>query len=294
MKYKQVFRCLYVFSKLGEINEFTGYYVSNRKSQNEILAEGENDVKSNDPTVVLTNFYEKIVGFFLIEDYIFQNTKRKLFLRTEINEMWNFTMDKANAFTLKRVEQFESESKLKEFVKFLKLFSDTIKLFNLPSSSINQTIEKLTYVYANKLLAITSEKLCSLLVEDGYKPTVINSPLELENLVLTHGLSIDINQRGLQMSLDNFRSVTCAFTVAVPKFCDTVKMFAKELYEFIAALREKEDLLIQMLNQLIKGTAHAILNNVVTWYFLHILQLDFLSYLNCLLQERKDNRCFNA
>uniref|UniRef100_A0A8C5SHU9 Exocyst complex component 6 n=1 Tax=Laticauda laticaudata TaxID=8630 RepID=A0A8C5SHU9_LATLA len=89
--FSPVYRCLHIYSVLGDAETFENYYRKQRRKQARLVLQPQSNM--HETVEDYRRYFSQIVGFFVVEDHILHATQG-LITRAYTDELWNMALSK--------------------------------------------------------------------------------------------------------------------------------------------------------------------------------------------------------
>jgi hypothetical protein len=92
--FSPVYRCLHIYTVLGEREAFELYYRTQRKHQARLVSERQGNAART--LAAYQSYFYQIAGFFVVEDQVLHTTDG-LITRETMDDLWDMTVSKIAA-----------------------------------------------------------------------------------------------------------------------------------------------------------------------------------------------------
>ncbi|XP_016142839.1 exocyst complex component 6-like [Sinocyclocheilus grahami] len=103
--FSPVYRCLHIYTVLGDRETFENYYRKQRKKQARLVLQPQSNM--HETVEGYRKYFNQIVGFFVVEDHILHATQG-LVTRAFTDELWNMALSKIIAVLRTHSRKFDS------------------------------------------------------------------------------------------------------------------------------------------------------------------------------------------
>ncbi|GAM26333.1 hypothetical protein SAMD00019534_095080 [Acytostelium subglobosum LB1] len=257
-----LYQCLFIYSSLGLMEEFQGYYTLNRMLQFQMV------IQPKEHGQVWESFLQQIAGYFMVESMVIDTTHPHL-SKTAINECWNTALVKITSVLQELFTHCHDTRSLISFKKFVLVFTNTLSLYGYHVQPLLYMLDTMKEKYCQFAIVEGVEMFTKILESESNVTLYVETPEEYRNLILANNLDPDF---GKSTSTDNSddndeQQQTPAvddeslakmlpkafpFSKLVPQFYTLLKRFISEFYEFTSQLSENEDFIIRSTDTLIR------------------------------------------
>jgi len=178
--FSPVYKCLHIYSVLGEREEFEKYYRKQRRQQATLTLQPPSNMhESIDGYRV---FFHGIVGFFVCEDHIL-NTGNGLITRGHLDEVWSNASGRIFS-TLQTHSAYCTEAGFMLKIKNLMLlFSNTLQGYGFAVEKLYALLHELRDHYNEVLMQSWVKRFRDIFDSDNYHPVQINTPAEYDKIL---------------------------------------------------------------------------------------------------------------
>ncbi|KAI8789097.1 exocyst complex component 6B-like isoform X3 [Biomphalaria glabrata] len=295
--FSPVYRCLHIYSLLGDKEKFESYYRSQRWKQAWLsLQPPPNMHESLD---LFKKYFHDIIGFFVVEDHILHTTQG-LVTRSHMDELWEKTVEKLSAtlritwekqmesFQEKKtnnnqvaennnLEEMEIEEKscklaslMLEVKKLIVLFCHTLKGYGFSVGRLLELLLEMRDRYSVILSDQWIDVFTDIFTEDNYTPILCDKPEDYVIICSQFPYTdkeLDKSEYPRQFPFSQF----------VPSIYVQVKEYINACLKFSADLHlshtEIDDMIRKSANQLLTKTLGACLSKLIKKPSLSLLQL---------------------
>lgn len=174
VNFSPVYRCLHIYSVIGERDAFETEYREDRTKQAELTFRFTNQDNNKD-------YFCKIVGFFVIEDALL-HTSQGLVTRATVDELWELALNKLESH-LTQSSQWEEPEQLLDLKLLIVMFCQTLGGYGFNVSRLYKLLVKLYQRYCDCLQTKWNQKFETIFYKDNYSPITVHSEKELKDLM---------------------------------------------------------------------------------------------------------------
>uniref|UniRef100_A0A9L0TKK4 Exocyst complex component n=1 Tax=Equus caballus TaxID=9796 RepID=A0A9L0TKK4_HORSE len=149
--FSPVYRCLHIYSVLGDEEAFENYYRKQRKKQARLVLQPQSNM--HETVDGYRRYFTQIVGFFVVEDHILHVTQG-LVTRAYTDELWNMALSKIIAVLRAHSSYCTDPDLVLELKNLIVIFADTLqqsfpKKFPMSQSVPHIYIQVKEFIYAS-------------------------------------------------------------------------------------------------------------------------------------------------
>ncbi|XP_025094033.1 exocyst complex component 6B-like isoform X3 [Pomacea canaliculata] len=289
--FSPVYRCLHIYSVLGDKDKFETYYRQQRWKQARLSLQPPQNMHESIES--FRKYFHDVVGFFVVEDHILHTTQG-LVTRSYMDELWEKAVEKMTA-TLrsasdKQREEYRHElpasleeelgdeevqsckvaGLMLEVKKLIVLFCHTLKGYGLSVGRLLELLLEMRDRYSEILSEQWVEVFSEIFAKDNYTPICCESAEEYM-LILSQ---FPYQDQTLEESPYPRRF---PFSQFVPNIFNQVKEYINACLKFSADLHlshtEIDDMIRKSANQLLTKTLGGCLSSLIKRPNLSLLQL---------------------
>ncbi|GFO13501.1 exocyst complex component, partial [Plakobranchus ocellatus] len=275
--FSPVYRCLHIYTVLGDKEKFESYYRAQRWKQARLsLQPPPNMHESLD---LFKRYFHDIIGFFVVEDHILHTTQG-LVTRSHMDELWEKAVEKLSATlrstSARLVSNGTAEQSCKmaylmlEVKKLIVLFCHTLKGYGFSVGRLLELLLEMRDRYSVILSEQWVQVFNDIFAEDNYTPIMCETPEDY--LMVTS--QFPYKDKDLEKS-EYPRQIP--FSQFVPSVFVQVKEYINACLKFSADLHlshtEIDDMIRKSANQLLMKTLGGCLSNLIKKPKLSLLQL---------------------
>lgn len=168
--FSPVYKCLYIFTVVGERETFDTYYRKQRRKQARLALELNHGTRDANIEAYKAYFHQ-IVGFFVVEDIILHTTKG-LVTRSTVDDLWEMAASKIAPVLLTCTQSAycEDPSLLLKVKELIVWFCHTLSGFGFNVNKIFEVLLEMRHQY-NEILSKDWEAIFKQIFdEDNYTP----------------------------------------------------------------------------------------------------------------------------
>ncbi|XP_013074832.2 exocyst complex component 6B-like isoform X5 [Biomphalaria glabrata] len=265
--FSPVYRCLHIYSLLGDKEKFESYYRSQRWKQAWLsLQPPPNMHESLD---LFKKYFHDIIGFFVVEDHILHTTQG-LVTRSHMDELWEKTVEKLSATLRITWKSCKLASLMLEVKKLIVLFCHTLKGYGFSVGRLLELLLEMRDRYSVILSDQWIDVFTDIFTEDNYTPILCDKPEDYVIICSQFPYTdkeLDKSEYPRQFPFSQF----------VPSIYVQVKEYINACLKFSADLHlshtEIDDMIRKSANQLLTKTLGACLSKLIKKPSLSLLQL---------------------
>jgi len=262
-----VYRCLHIYSVLGERETYERYYRKQRAQQCTLTLTPPNNM--HEDIDGYRTYFHAIVGFFVCEDHIL-NTGGGLVSKGYLEEVWQGATAKIVA-TLRTHTAYCTDSRLMLNIKNLvMLFASTLKSYGYNVDRLYELLQELRDHYNEVLMQRWVTLFRDIFEEDNYHPIQVNTLLEYQDIIKT----FPFESQTLENS--NFPK-QFPFSGMVPRVYNEVQDFILSCLQFSEDLQltqaDLDETVRKSTNLLLTRTLSGCLSSLIRKPNLSLLQL---------------------
>jgi len=178
--FSPVYKCLHIYTVLGERDEFEKYYRKQRRQQATLtLQPPANMYESIEGYKV---YFHGIVGFFVCEDHVL-NTGNGLITRGHLDEVWASASSKIFG-TLQQSSAYCTEAGFMLKIKNLMLlFSNTLQNYGFAVDRLYALLQELRDHYNEVLMQSWVKRFRDIFDKDTYTPIQVTTITEYQDII---------------------------------------------------------------------------------------------------------------
>ncbi|MBZ3876098.1 Exocyst complex component 6 [Sciurus carolinensis] len=173
--FSPVYRCLHIYSVLGDEETFENYYRKQRKKQARLVLQPQSSM--HETVDGYRRYFTQIVGFFVVEDHILHVTQG-LVTRAYTDELWNMALSKIIAVLRAHSSYCTDPDLVLELKNLIVIFADTLQGYGFPVNRLFDLLFEIRDQYNETLLKKWAGVFRDIFEEDNYSPIPIVSEEE--------------------------------------------------------------------------------------------------------------------
>uniref|UniRef100_A0A672GZ77 Exocyst complex component n=1 Tax=Salarias fasciatus TaxID=181472 RepID=A0A672GZ77_SALFA len=254
--FSPVYRCLHIYTVLGDRETFENYYRKQRKKQARLVLQPQANMVTTHTPPVFTH-----VGsvFFVVEDHILHATQG-LVTRAFTDELWNMALSKIIAVLRTHSSYCDDPDLVLELKNLIVIFADTLQGYGFPVTRLFDLLFEVRDQYNETLLKKWAQVFREIFELDNYSPIPVDTEEEY-SLVLSRFPFHDaeIEKQDFPKKLPMSQSVPQIYT-QVKEFIYASLKFSESLHR---SSTEIDDMLRKSTNLLLTRTLSSCLQNLI-------------------------------
>eukprot|EP00795_Rhopilema_esculentum_P012131 gene12131-2735_t len=250
--FSPVYRCLHIFTALGEREHFERHYKRERKQQSRLAFDWQSAGSHNihESLDAFQSYFHVIVGFFLVEDTV-MTTTQGVVTRGTVDELWEHAIPKIRSDLTAQCANLEDPEMMLKVKELVVWFSHTLAGYGFSVTALYDLLTKMRDQYNEVLAKKWTKGFSELGSTDNYTSLYIANEEELSIL--------EEFPKHLCPSKDGFPKMY-PFSAYVPKAFKQVKEY------ILASTRFNENLNISRteIDQAIRKSTNFLLTNVLS------------------------------
>uniref|UniRef100_A0A3Q2DZP3 Exocyst complex component n=1 Tax=Cyprinodon variegatus TaxID=28743 RepID=A0A3Q2DZP3_CYPVA len=254
--FSPVYRCLHIYSVLGDRETFENYYRKQRKKQARLVLQPQANM--HETVEGYRRYFNQIVGFFVVEDHILHAT-RGLVTRAFTDELWNMALSKIIAVLRTHSSYCEDPDLVLELKNLIVICADTLQGYGFPVSRLFDLLFEVRDQYNETLLKKWAAVFREIFESDNYSPIPVET--EEEYKLVTSRFPFhdpEIEKQDFPKKLPMSQSVPQIYT-QVKEFIYASLKFSESLHR---SSTEIDDMLRKSTNLLLTRTLSSCLQNL--------------------------------
>lgn len=265
--FSPVYRCLHIYTVLGERDIYERYYRKQRAQQCTLTLQPPTNM--HEEIDGYRTFFHGIVGFFVCEDHIL-NTGGGLVSREYLEEVWSGALSKIIG-TLRNHSAYCTDAALMLKIKnLMMLFASTLQSYGYQVDKLYELLQELKDHYNEVLMQRWVSRFRDIFEEDNYHPIQVSTIVEYNQVTATFPL------QSPSMEFQPFPK-QFPFSAQVPRVYVEVKEFIISCLEFSRDLQlpqtELDETVRKSTNLLLTRTLSGCLSSLIRKPSLSLLQL---------------------
>ncbi|KFO29929.1 Exocyst complex component 6 [Fukomys damarensis] len=178
--FSPVYRCLHIYSVLGDEETFENYYRKQRKKQARLVLQPQSSM--HETVDGYRRYFTQIVGFFVVEDHILHVTEG-LVTRAYTDELWNMALSKIIAVLRAHSSYCTDPDLVLELKNLIVIFADTLQGYGFPVNRLFDLLFEIRDQYNEILLKKWAGVFRDIFEEDNYSPIPVVSEEEYKIVI---------------------------------------------------------------------------------------------------------------
>ncbi|XP_017287346.1 exocyst complex component 6 isoform X8 [Kryptolebias marmoratus] len=256
--FSPVYRCLHIYTVLGDRETFENYYRKQRKKQARLVLQPHANM--HETVEGYRRYFNQIVGFFVVEDHILHATTG-LVTRAFTDELWNMALSKIIAVLRTHTSYCEDPDLVLELKNLIVIFADTVQGYGFPVNRLFDLLFEVRDQYNETLLKKWAVVFREIFESDNYSPIPVETEEEYKLVVSRfpfHDAEIE-KQQDFPKKLPMSQSVPQIYT-QVKEFIYASLKFSESLHR---SSTEIDDMLRKSTNLLLTRTLSSCLQNLI-------------------------------
>ncbi|XP_018616617.1 exocyst complex component 6 isoform X2 [Scleropages formosus] len=255
--FSPVYRCLHIYSVLGDRETFENYYRKQRKKQARLVLQPQSSM--HETVEGYRKYFNQIVGFFVVEDHILHATQG-LVTRAFTDELWNMALSKIIAVLRTHSSYCNDPDLVLELKNLIVIFADTLQVYGFPVNRLFDLLFEIRDQYNETLLKKWALVFRDIFEQDNYSPIPVESEEEYKSVISRFPFhDAEIEKQPFPKKLPMSQSVPQIYT-QVKEFIYASLKFSESLHR---SSTEIDDMLRKSTNLLLTRTLSSCLQNLI-------------------------------
>ncbi|XP_053438699.1 exocyst complex component 6 isoform X4 [Nycticebus coucang] len=255
--FSPVYRCLHIYSVLGDEETFENYYRKQRKKQARLVLQPQSSM--HETVDGYRRYFTQIVGFFVVEDHILHVTQG-LVTRAYTDELWNMALAKIIAVLRAHSSYCTDPDLVLELKNLIVIFADTLQGYGFPVNRLFDLLFEIRDQYNETLLKKWAGVFRDIFEEDNYSPIPIINEEEYINVISKFPFQDpDLEKQSFPKKFPMSQSVPHIY-IQVKEFIYASLKFSESLHR---SSTEIDDMLRKSTNLLLTRTLSSCLLNLI-------------------------------
>nr|XP_057917604.1 exocyst complex component 6 isoform X2 [Doryrhamphus excisus] len=255
--FSPVYRCLHIYTVLGDRETFENYYRKQRKKQARLVLQPQANM--HETVEGYRRYFNQIVGFFVVEDHILHATQG-LVTRAFTDELWNMALSKIIAVLRTHSSYCEDPDLVLELKNLIVIFADTLQGFGFPVNRLFDLLFEVRDQYNETLLKKWALVFREIFELDNYSPIPVETEDEYKLVVGRFPFhDAEIEKQDFPKKLPMSQSVPQIY-MQVKEFIYASLKFSESLHR---SSTEIDDMLRKSTNLLLTRTLSCCLQNLI-------------------------------
>uniref|UniRef100_A0A9L0J562 Exocyst complex component n=1 Tax=Equus asinus TaxID=9793 RepID=A0A9L0J562_EQUAS len=255
--FSPVYRCLHIYSVLGDEEAFENYYRKQRKKQARLVLQPQSNM--HETVDGYRRYFTQIVGFFVVEDHILHVTQG-LVTRAYTDELWNMALSKIIAVLRAHSSYCTDPDLVLELKNLIVIFADTLQGYGFPVNRLFDLLFEIRDQYNETLLKKWAGVFRDIFEEDNYSPIPIVNEEEYKIVISKFPFQDpDLEKQSFPKKFPMSQSVPHIY-IQVKEFIYASLKFSESLHR---SSTEIDDMLRKSTNLLLTRTLCSCLLNLI-------------------------------
>ncbi|XP_032889491.1 exocyst complex component 6 isoform X7 [Amblyraja radiata] len=165
--FSPVYRCLHIYTILGDRETFENYYRRQRRKQAGLVLQPQSNM--NETVEGYRKYFNQIVGFFVVEDHILHATQG-LVTKAFTDELWNMALSKIIAVLRTHSSYCTDPDLVLELKNVIVVYADTLQGYGFSVSRLFDLLLEIRDQYNETLLKKWAVVFRAIFESDNYSP----------------------------------------------------------------------------------------------------------------------------
>ncbi|XP_062988939.1 exocyst complex component 6 isoform X2 [Elgaria multicarinata webbii] len=254
--FSPVYRCLHIYSVLGDAETFENYYRKQRRKQARLVLQPQSNM--HETVEGYRRYFSQIVGFFVVEDHILHVTQG-LITRAYTDELWNMALSKIIAVLRTHSSYCTDPDLVLELKNLIVVFADTLQGYGFPVNRLFDLLFEIRDQYNETLLKKWAVLFRDIFEADNYSSIPVTTEEEYKIVISKFPFQ--------DPELDKCFPKKLPMSQSVPQIYIQVKEFIYASLKFSESLHrsstEIDDMLRKSTNLLLTRTLSSCLQNLI-------------------------------
>ncbi|KAK1166378.1 exocyst complex component 6-like isoform X2 [Acipenser oxyrinchus oxyrinchus] len=255
--FSPVFRCLHIYTVLGDRETFENYYRKQRRKQARLVLQPQSSM--HETVEGYRKYFNQIVGFFVVEDHILHATQG-LVTRAYTDELWNMALSKIIAVLRTHSSYCSDPDLVLELKNLIVIFADTLQGYGFPVNRLFDLLFEIRDQYNETLLKKWAGVFREIFESDNYSPIPVENEEEFKTVISRFPFhDAEIEKQQFPKKLPMSQSVPQVY-IQVKEFIYASLKFSESLHR---SSTEIDDMLRKSTNLLLTRTLSSCLQNLI-------------------------------
>ncbi|XP_007430017.1 exocyst complex component 6 isoform X2 [Python bivittatus] len=255
--FSPVYRCLHIYSVLGDAETFENYYRKQRRKQARLVLQPQSNM--HETVEDYRRYFSQIVGFFVVEDHILHAT-RGLITRAYTDELWNMALSKIIAVLRTHSSYCTDPDLVLELKNLIVVFADTLQGYGFPVNRLFDLLFEIRDQYNETLLKKWAILFRDIFEVDNYSPIPVSNEEEYKLVISKFPFQDpELDKHRFPKKLPMSQSVPQIY-IQVKEFIYASLKFSESLHR---SSTEIDDMLRKSTNLLLTRTLSSCLQNLI-------------------------------
>ncbi|XP_043912624.1 exocyst complex component 6 isoform X2 [Protopterus annectens] len=178
--FSPVYRCLHIYTVLGDRETFESYYRKQRRKQARLVLQPQSNM--HETVEGYRKYFNQIVGFFVVEDHILHATQG-LVTRAYTDELWNMALAKTVAVLRTHSSYCTDPDIVLELKSLIVIFADTLQGYGFPVNRLFDLLHEIRDQYNETLLKKWAGVFRDIFEADNYSPIPVSNEEEYKMVI---------------------------------------------------------------------------------------------------------------
>uniref|UniRef100_A0A3P8YMG4 Exocyst complex component n=1 Tax=Esox lucius TaxID=8010 RepID=A0A3P8YMG4_ESOLU len=255
--FSPVYRCLHIYTVLGDRETFENYYRKQRKKQARLVLQPQSNM--HETVAGYRRYFNQIVGFFVVEDHILHATQG-LVTRAFTEEIWNMALSKIIAVLRTHSSYCSDPDLVLELKNLIVVFADTLQGYGFPVNRLFDLLFEIRDQYNETLLKKWALVFREIFDLDNYSPIPVETEEDYRSVISRFPFhDVEIEKVDFPKKLPMSQSVPQIY-IQVKEFIYASLKFSESLHR---SSTEIDDMLRKSTNLLLTRTLSGCLQNLI-------------------------------
>ncbi|KAM3835370.1 exocyst complex component 6 isoform 3-T3 [Vipera latastei] len=255
--FSPVYRCLHIYSVLGDAETFENYYRKQRRKQARLVLQPQSNM--HETVEDYRRYFSQIVGFFVVEDHILHATQG-LITRAYTDELWNMALSKIIAVLRTHSSYCTDPDLVLELKNLIVVFADTLQGYGFPVNRLFDLLFEIRDQYNETLLKKWAILFRDIFEADNYSPIPVSNEEEYKHVISKFPFQDpELDKHRFPKKLPMSQSVPQIY-IQVKEFIYASLKFSESLHR---SSTEIDDMLRKSTNLLLTRTLSSCLQNLI-------------------------------
>ncbi|XP_072311768.1 exocyst complex component 6 isoform X2 [Eucyclogobius newberryi] len=256
--FSPVYRCLHIYTVLGDRETFENYYRKQRKKQARLVLQPQANM--HETVEGYRRYFNQIVGFFVVEDHIL-NATQGLVTKAFTDELWTMALAKIIAVLRTHSSYCDDPDLVLELKNLIVIFADTLQGYGFPVTRLFDLLFEVRDQYNETLLKKWALVFREIFELDNYSPIPVETEEEYKSVISR----FPFHDPELEKQQDFPKKLP--MSQSVPQIYSQVKEFIYASLKFSESLHrsstEIDDMLRKSTNLLLTRILSSCLQNLI-------------------------------
>ncbi|XP_048406904.1 exocyst complex component 6-like isoform X3 [Stegostoma tigrinum] len=178
--FSPVYRCLHIYTILGDRETFENYYRKQRRKQAGLVLQPQSNM--HETVEGYRKYFNQIVGFFVVEDHILHATQG-LVTRAFTDELWNMALSKIIAVLRTHSSYCTDPDLILELKNLIVVYADTLQGYGFPVNRLFDLLLEIRDQYSETLLKKWAFVFREIFASDNCSPIPVANEEEYRTII---------------------------------------------------------------------------------------------------------------